>query len=67
MLALALAFLQTGRRLDLEGLDAEITALCAAILSLPHEQRGDFGGALQGLRARVLALQAGTLPVAAEA
>ncbi|MDJ0389616.1 hypothetical protein QMO56_15985 [Roseomonas sp. E05] len=61
MLALALAFAQAGRRLDLEGLDAEITALCAAILTLPREQRGAFGGALMGLQARILALQAGTM------
>ncbi|MXP63997.1 hypothetical protein E0493_11640 [Roseomonas sp. M0104] len=67
MLALAHAFVQAGRRLDLDGLDAEITALCAAILALPREQRGVFGGALHGLQARILALQAGAVPVAAEA
>jgi len=58
MLALALAFSQSGRRLDLDGLDAEVTALCAAILTLPVPHRRTFGMALQGLQARILALQA---------
>lgn len=67
MLALALAFSQSGRRLDLDGLDAEITALCAAILTVPASHRLAFGVALQGLQARILALQASLLPTEAEA
>jgi len=57
-LALALALRQAGRSIDLEGLDAEVTALCAAVLSLPTRQRQDFGLGLRGLQARIGALQA---------
>jgi len=57
-LTLALALRQAGRSIDLEGLDAEVTTLCAAVLSLPPRQRRAFSLGLRGLQARIGALQA---------
>lgn len=57
-LALALALRQSGRSIDLEGLDAEVTTICAAVLSLPPIQRRKLGVGLLGLQARIGALQA---------
>lgn len=56
-LKLAEALAGGGRCVDLEGLDAEITALCAAALSLPTGQQARARLALRRLRGRVERLQ----------
>ncbi|PHK96990.1 hypothetical protein CR162_01070 [Pseudoroseomonas rhizosphaerae] len=56
-LTLAEALASGGRAVDLEGLDAEITALCAATLSLPAARQDEARLALRRLLARVERLQ----------
>lgn len=57
-LQLTEALAASGRRVDLGGLDAEITALCAAVLGLPAPQRPEAGLGLRRLERRVARLQA---------
>lgn len=56
-LKLAEALAAGGRVIDLEGLDVEVTALCAASLSLPAAEQAEAGLALRRLRGRVERLQ----------
>ncbi|MFC4165925.1 hypothetical protein [Teichococcus aestuarii] len=56
-LKLAEALATGGRSIDLEGLDAEVTALCAAALSLPAAEQAEAGWALRRLHGRVERLQ----------
>jgi hypothetical protein len=50
---MARALLGAGRRIDLEGLDRDATALCAAVLALAAEQGRLLRPALEGLLRQV--------------
>lgn len=57
-LALATALADSGRCLDLEGLEAEMTRLCGAVLMLPAEEGRTLRPAMAGLLARLEGLSA---------
>lgn len=50
---IARALVQSGRRIDLEGLDRDATALCAAVLALASDQGRLLRPALEGLLRQV--------------
>ena len=57
-LALATALANSGRTLDLDGLEAEMTRLCGAVLMLPAEDGRALRPAMAGLLARLEGLSA---------
>ncbi|MBP0446237.1 hypothetical protein J8J14_15800 [Roseomonas sp. SSH11] len=58
VLSLAEALLLTGRELDLIGLEAEVSAICAAAAGLPPEEGRGLRAALSALLRQVEGLQA---------
>jgi hypothetical protein len=61
-LVLARAFVESGRRIDLAGLDAAATALCAAVAMLPPADARALRPALVALLEEVDGLRAALSP-----
>jgi hypothetical protein len=57
-LAVARALVEGGRRIDLEGLEQEAAALCAAVMALGTEEARRMRPALEALRTHVDGLAA---------
>jgi hypothetical protein len=57
-IALARALIEGGRQLDLEGLDRDATALCAAVMALEREAARALRPALEALLRQVDGLAA---------
>ncbi len=57
-LAVATALANSGRTLDLDGLEAEMTRLCGAVLMLPAPEGRALRPAMAGLLARLESLSA---------
>lgn len=57
-LALAHAFVEAGRVVDLDGLERDAAALCAALMALDPKAARGMRPALEGLRRRVDGLAA---------
>ena len=57
-MAVALALVSAGRRVNLEGLDGEIGAICAAAVALPIEEGQALRPAVESLLESVEALAA---------
>jgi hypothetical protein len=60
-LTVATALATAGRWLDLDGLEAEMTRLCSAVLMMPAEDGKALRPAMMGLRARLEALSVALL------
>jgi len=60
-LAVATALAESGRALDLHGLEKEMTRLCGAVLLLPAEDGRVLRPAMAGLLARLEGLSAALL------
>jgi hypothetical protein len=57
-LAVARALVESGRRIDLDGLEREAAALCAAVVTLKAEEAKNLRPALEALRVNVEGLAA---------
>jgi hypothetical protein len=57
-LAVAIALAESGRNLDLHGLEGEMTRLCGAVLMLPAAEGQALRPAMAGLLARLQGLSA---------
>jgi hypothetical protein len=60
-LAVATALASAGRRLDLDGLEGEMTRLCGAVLMLPAEEGRAMRPAMAGLLVRLEGLSTALL------
>jgi hypothetical protein len=57
-IALARAFVEAGRRIELDGLERDAAALCAAIMAMDAEAAKRMRPALEGLRRQIDSLAA---------